>query len=274
MGDIVDSASNAGREAKSSAWLDHAVRFGLIAYGVVHLLIAWLSIQLALGDRKESVSGTGALSELVTQPFGRTMVWLVAVGMALLVVWRLIELFAGHRGEDGADLWRSRAVDVLKAGIYGALGFAAVSVARGGGSGGGRSEETISAKLMDHSWGVWLVGLIGLAVIGYGISLVWRGLTESYREHLEAEGKSGDLGKAYLLLGKVGYVAKGVAIGIVGGLFVWAAMTHDPDKSGGLDDALRTVLDQPFGPLLLAVIAIGIACYGLFCFARARHLSR
>ena len=88
MGDVIDSASNAGRQAKSSAWMDYAVRFGLITYGVVHLLIAWLSIQLALGDRKEWVSGSGALSELVTQPFGRTMVWLVAAGMALLVVAR------------------------------------------------------------------------------------------------------------------------------------------------------------------------------------------
>jgi hypothetical protein len=274
MGDVIESASNAGQEAKSSKFMDYAVRFGLITYGVVHLLIAWLSIQLTLGDRKGSVSGKGALAELATHPFGRTMVWLVAGGMALLVVWRLIELFAGHRDEDGVDLWRSRAVDGLKAGIYGALGFAAVSVARGGGSGGGRSEETITARLMDQSWGVWLVGLIGLSVIGYGLSLFYRGLSEGYRDHLEAEGQSGDVGRAYLLLGKVGYVAKGGAIGIVGALFGWAALTHDPDKSGGLDDALRTVLDQPFGPVILGAIAVGIGCYGVFCFARARHLSR
>jgi hypothetical protein len=273
MGDVTDAVSRKGRRTDSSDLMDHAVRFGLIAYGVVHLLIAWLSIQLALGDREGSVSGKGALGELVTHPFGRTMVWLVAIGMALLVLWRLLEAVGGHYDEDGTDLWRSRAVDVLKAAIYGSLGFAAVKVASGGGSGGDKT-ETISAKLMDHSWGVWLVGIIGLAVIGYGVSLIWRGLTEGFREHLEAEGKSGDLGRAYLLLGKVGYVAKGVAIGIVGGLFIWAALTHDPDKSGGLDDALRTVLDQPFGPLLLGVIAVGIACYGLFCFARARHLSR
>ena len=273
MGDIGGLASNARREAESSKLMDHAVRFGLITYGVVHLLIAWLSIQLALGDRKGSVSGKGALAELVTHPFGRTMVWLVAVGMALLVLWRVIELFAGHRGDDGSDLWRGRAVDVLKAGIYGALGFAAVSVARGSGSGGDKS-ETITARLMDQSWGVWLVGLIGLAVIGYGLGLFYRGLSEGYREHLEAEGQSGDLGRAYLMLGKVGYVAKGGAIGIVGALFGWAALTHDPEKSGGLDDALRTVLDQPYGPVMLGVIAVGIGCYGLFCFARARHLSR
>jgi len=273
MGDLTDAVSRKGRRTDSSDLMDHAVRFGLITYGVVHLLIAWLSIQLALGDRQGSVSGKGALEELVSHPFGLTMVWLVAVGMGLLVLWRLFDMVGGHWDKDGADLWRARAVDALKACIYGALGFAAVKVASGGGS-GGQSEETISAKLMDHSWGVWLVGIIGLAVIGYGISLIWRGLTEGYREHLEAEGKSGDLGKAYLMLGKVGYIAKGIAIGIVGGLFVWAALTHDPDKSGGLDDALRAVLDQPFGPLLLGAIAIGIACYGLFCFARARHLSR
>ena len=273
MGDVVESASNAGRRTDSSDLMDHAVRFGLIAYGVVHLLVAWLSIQLAVGDREGSVSGKGALSELVTHPFGRTMVWLVAVGMALLVLWRLLDLVGGHHDEDGADLWRSRAVDALKAGIYGALGFAAVKVASGGGSGGDKS-ETITAKLMDHSWGVWLVGIIGVAVIGYGLSLIWRGFTEGFREHLEAEGQTGDLGRAYLMLGKVGYVAKGGSIGIVGALFVWAALTHDPDKSGGLDDALRTVLDQPYGPWMLGAIAVGIACYGLFCFARARHLSR
>ena len=274
MGDIVDSASNTGRQADSSTFLDVAVRFGLITYGVVHLLIAWLSIQLAVGDRKGSVSGKGALAELATHTFGRTIVWLVAVGMALLVLWRLIELVAGHRGEDGTDLWGHRAADALKAGIYGALGYAAVSVAVGGGSGGGKPEETITARLMDRSWGVWLVGLVGLAVIGYGLGLIWRGFSEGYREHLEAEGQTGDLGKAYLLVGKVGYVAKGGAILIVGALFGWAALTHDPDKSGGLDDALRTVLDQPFGPVILGAIAVGIACYGIFCFARARHLSR
>ena len=77
-----------------------------------------------------------------------------------------------------------------------------------------------------------------------------------------------------MLLGKVGYIAKGVAIGLVGVLFVYAAVTHDPKKSGGLDQALHEVLEQPFGPFLLVAIALGIACYGLFCFARARHLSR
>ena len=76
------------------------------------------------------------------------------------------------------------------------------------------------------------------------------------------------------MLGKVGYIAKGIAIALVGGLFGYAAITHDPKKSGGLDQALQTVLEQPFGPVLLTAIGLGIGAYGLFCFARAKHLSR
>jgi hypothetical protein len=189
------------------------------------------------------------------------------------VLWRLLELVAGHRDEDGADLWRKRAADVLKMGIYGTLALSAFSVALGD-KGGGSSADSYSAQLMRLPFGVWLVGAVGLAIIGYGVAQVWRGLSEKHAKHLKAEGKSGDAGSAYLLLGKVGYVAKGVAIGLVGGLFVYAAMTHDPKKSGGLDAALQQVLAQPFGPVMLGAIGLGVICYGLFCFARARHLSR
>ena len=64
-----------------------------------------------------------------------------------------------------------------------------------------------------------------------------------------------------------------MAFGIVGALFLYAGLTHDPKKSGGLDQALHKVLQQPFGPFLLGLIALGLACYGLFCFARARHFN-
>ena len=101
-----------------------------------------------------------------------------------------------------------------------------------------------------------------------------RAWTERFAKELDAEGKSGTTGTAYLWIGKAGYTAKGVAFAIVGALFLYAALTHDPDKSGGLDQALTELLDKPLGPVLLAVVAIGIGCYGLFCFARSRHLSR
>ena len=170
---------------------------------------------------------------------------MVTVGMFLLVVWRVVEAAFGHDDAHGSDLWKARAVSALKALLYAVLGVSAFKVATGSSGGGGN-----------------------------GLVLIWRGWSEKFREHLDAEGQSGETGSAYLLLGKIGYIAKGLALVVVGGLFGYAALTHDPNKSGGLDEALREVLRQPFGSVMLIGIGLGFACYGLFCFARARHLKR
>jgi hypothetical protein len=55
---------------------------------------------------------------------------------------------------------------------------------------------------------------------------------------------------------------------------VWAAIAYDPDKASGLDGALRTVLDVPFGKILLTLVAIGLVAFGVFCFFRARYPER
>lgn len=279
MREMTQEAQRLGDRTRHSDWLDHAIRAGLVAYGVVHLLIAWLALQLALGDQSGKASSQGAMHQLAQQPFGEVLVWAVAIGMFLLVLWRLLEAFLGHRDEEGGKRLRKRLTSGLKAVLYGTIGVSALQVATGsGGSSGGGSKgsgsDSTTAKLMDLPAGQWIVAAVGLAIIGYGANLVRRGWTEKFAEHLDAEGRSGDTGRAYLLFGKVGHVAKGLAIGVVGGLFVYAGVTHESKKSGGLDVALHQVLEQPFGPFLLAAIAVGIGCYGLFCFARARHLSR
>lgn len=245
---------------------------GLVAYALVHLLIAWLAVQLALGNRAGEASNQGALRHLAGEPYGEVLIWAIAVGMFCLVCWRLLEAAVGHTDcDDEHKRLVLRLGSVGKAVIYGAVGYTALRVATGSGSGSdGRST---SAKLMDLPAGTWVVGLVGLGIIGYGGRMAQRGLTKQHRDHLTAEGKSGETGTAYLWLGTYGYVAKGIAIAIIGGLFGYAALTHDPAKSAGLDQALRTVLEQPFGPILLSAIAVGIGCYGIFCLIRARHLS-
>ena len=193
--------------------------------------------------------------------------------MLFLVVWRVLEFAFGYPEEsDEKKRWRKRATSLGKAVIYGALGWSAVQTATGSGGGGGTDGTT--AKIMQLPGGQLIVGAIGLAIIGYGISLIVRGWTEKFREHLDAQGQSGQDGSAYVTLGKVGYIAKGVALSVIGGLFGYAAITHRAKESGGLDQALQTVLEQPFGPVMLTAIGLGIGAYGLFCFARARHLSR
>jgi fumarate reductase subunit D len=271
MADVSDEAQRLGRRADNSEWTDRAVRVGMVAYGIVHLTIAWLGIQLALGDHSGSASRNGALRQLAQQPFGKVVVWVVAVGMFLLVLWKLLEAFVDFTLEDGATKVAKPATNVFKAIVYGTLGVSAVHVATGSKSKSRTTDYT--ATLMDQPFGRWLVGLVGLAIIGYGVHLAYRGWSEKFLEHLDPEGRSGDSGRAYQLFGKLGYIAKGIAIGVIGVLFGYAAIDHNAKKSGGLDQALHTILQQPFGPVLLFAISVGIGCYGLFCFARARHLS-
>lgn len=271
MTDIGDKAEQVGQDVHESTWFDRGIRFGMVVYGVVHLIVAWLAVQLALGEHGENASQKGAMQELAKQPFGTLLLWLVAVGMFVLVLWRVLEALVGHREYDGGKRWRKRAVSAFKAVVYGYIGVIALRFALDAGSG---SSSNYTAKLMDEPYGRWLVGLVGVAIIAYGIQYARRGWTEKFMENLDARGSSGDAGTAYRWIGKVGYIAKGIAFMVIGGLFVAAGVTHEANKSGGLDDALHKVLQQPFGPVLLILIAAGIACYGLFCFARARHLSR
>jgi hypothetical protein len=271
MTNVGEQAQELGREAQHSDWLDRGVRFGMITYGVVHLIVAWLAIQLALGDHGKTASQKGAMQTLAKQPFGTVLLWLVAIGMFLLVVWRVIEMFVGHQEYDGGKKWRKRAVSAFKAVVYGYLAVIAFRFAVDAGSG---QSTNYTSKLMDQTYGRWIVGAIGVAIAVYGVSYARRGWTEKFMENLDVRGSIGEAGTAYRIVGKLGYIAKGIAFCIVGGLFVAAAVTHEAKKSGGLDDALHTVLQQPFGPFLLILIAAGIACYGLFCFARARHLSK
>jgi hypothetical protein len=264
-------AEEVGRKAEDSDWIDNAVRFGLVVYGVVYLLIAWVAVQLALGDYHGAVT-KGAFRTLSEQSFGGILLVVVAVGMALLVLWRLLDAAVGHREKEGFERWRLRGYDLGKAAVYGGLGYKAVRT--GLGDSGGNSSRTATAKLMDLPLGVWIVAAVGIAVAGYGASQIWRGFSEKHREHLAGEGRIGTAGSAYLLLGTIGYVAKGIAFVMVGGLFVYAAVDHRPKRSRGLDGALYKLLEQPFGSWLLLAMAAGLACYGLFQLSRARHLSR
>jgi hypothetical protein len=271
---ISTRAESAGRQAHQSDWLDHAARIGLVAYGLVHLVIAWLALQLAFGDKKGSADSQGAVQQLQEQPFGHVLVWAVAIGMFLLAIWQALEALFGYRDEEGFTQVRKRLTAAGKAVAYVVIGITAVHAATGSSSSSKKGgTDSTTAKVMDWPGGQVLVCLLGLGIIGAGGYLVYRAWTEKFAKHINAEGKSGQTGTAYLWFGKAGYTAKGVTFAIIGALFLYAGLSHEAKKSGGLDQALHKVLQQPFGPFLLVLIALGLGCYGLFCFARARHFN-
>src|SRR5262245_58691654 len=184
------TAEQLGRQADRSDWVDHAGRIGLVAYGVMHLLIAWLALQLAFGDRKESASAQGALHELASQPFGDVLVWAIAIGMFLLTLWQGIEALFGHRDLRGRQRAGKRLASGGKAVVYAALGVSALKIATGSGSTSSEKQtDSWAARLMDLPAGQWLVAAVGLAILGIGGYFVIRAWTEKYAVELSAEGK-------------------------------------------------------------------------------------
>jgi hypothetical protein len=125
---------------------------------------------------------------------------------------------------------------------------------------------------MSAPGGTLLVGAIGVAIVGVGAVLGYRGWAEKFTEHLESRATTGGSRKPVVVLGKVGYIAKGVALAAIGALFLTAAVQHQPKESGGLDVALHELLQQPFGPLILGIVAIGLGCFGVYCFFWARYV--
>lgn len=270
---VSEQAERAGQQAHRSDWTDRAARAGLVAYGIVHLVIGVLAVQLAFGDRSGSSDATGALQALAEQPFGDVVLWAVAVGLFLLAIWQALEAAVGFRDEDGFERVRHRLAAAGKTIVYGFLGVTGVQIVTGSGGGGGGT-DSMTARVMDAPGGQLLVGAIGAAIFGFGGYLIVRGWTDQVKDDVSNAGASGATGRVVVGLGRVGHTAKGIAFGIVGVLFVSAAVQHEPKESGGLDQALREILDQPFGPVLLCVIGAGIGAYGLFALAQARYFTR
>lgn len=277
------AAQRAAGEARDQPALGWAARIGYACYGLVYLLIGWLALQLALGDSQGSPSRTGALDQLARQPFGRTLLWVAVVGFVALVLWEATAVVVGHRRHDGVKRVAGKAGSAFKAVVFATLAFSAGRVAAGsggsGGSGGssgsggsGGSSEGWTARVLAWPAGPALVAVAGLAIIGYGVWSVVKGVKDKWRKDLNADGRTGTVGRALTWTARTGYAGRGAAFGVVGGLVVWAALAHDPHKSGGLDQALATVRDGPAGPLLLGLIALGLVCFGVFNIAKAYYL--
>jgi len=262
--------STASRAANSKP-LEYLARGGFIVYGVIHLLFAWLALQIALGDSKGESDQSGAVRTLAGQPFGRTMLVIVVIGMIALAVWQGFEAAIGQSGPQDKEAIAERIVSGARAIIYLSFAWIAIKVLQGANASTADSQEKGAAGLMANPGGRWLVGLIGIVVVGVGVGLVVYGVTKKFEKHLNTQQMSATVRKTTRRLGVAGYVAKGVAYAIAGGLIVAAAVTYDPEKARGLDAALRLLASQSYGPWLLGLIALGIAAFGVYCFSQARY---
>lgn len=258
----VDKATGSAKGAATKAG-DHPVvewgaRLGYAASGVLHLVLAWLTVQIATGAGAQA-SQSGALSAIARQPFGQFLLWLLTIGFALLAVWQVTEVFTAREGFDKAKAGG-------KAVLYAALTFTSLQFALGGHTSSNKQTKDFTHSLMDSTAGRVVVGLVGLGIIGVGLYHVYKGWKQKFLEDLQEHP-----GHWAVVAARIGYIAKGIALVAVGVLFIAAAIQQHVGKTTGLDGALKSLRDLPAGQVILIGIGLGLAAYAVYSFARARY---
>lgn len=245
---------SAADRASDHPLLERGARLGYAASGVLHLLLAWVTVRLALGSGGEEADQQGALSQLGSEGAGRVLLVVLLIGFVLLALWQAVDAIAHGEAPD-----RLKAAG--KAVVYAVLAATTVQVLAGSGSG----SSTPTAGLLGTGIGRVLVGAVGLGIVAVGGYHGVKGWRRGFLDDLQRHP-----GRAVERAGQLGYLGKGFALVVVGVLVVVAAVQADPERAEGMDVALRTLAGLPFGAVLLCLIALGFAGYGVYAFARAR----
>ena len=244
-------------------------RVGLVGYGLVHVLVGVLATQLAVSGGGQA-DQQGALNTVAGQPFGFAAIVVVVVGLVAFAVWQGFAAAIGFRHKDRGERVRKRVAAGGKTIAVLAIAALGVRVLVTGSSGSGSAgPQEATAGLLALPAGQALVVAVGVVVLVIAGATAYTGITRDFSEDMDYSRLPAATRKPVEVLGVVGHVARAVAFAVVGILFGVAALRADPSQAGGLDTALRTLAAQPYGPVLLLVVALGFAAFGVFCVAES-----
>lgn len=259
------------REAKP--WVRRFARFGYIAKGLVYGMVGVLAALAAFGPSGDTTGTSGALQSLAALPFGEVALWFIGIGLIGYILWDFIKAIKDpeNEGTDAKGLIK-RTGYFISGLIYSNLAFGAFKLASNTGSAGGEnSEQTISAKLMEQPFGIWLVGIVGAIIIGYGVYELYKGAKEKFMTQFKTYEMNDKERKIARLSGKIGLISRGIVLSMVGFFFIRTAYSNNPNESKGLGGALTELANQPFGQFLLAIVAAGLILYGIYQIIKGRY---
>jgi hypothetical protein len=246
-------------------------RGGYAARGVVYIIVGGLALLAAFGQGGGQTTDTqGALTSLLTQPFGEVLLAVVALGLLGYALWRVVQALTDvdHHGTDPKGL-AIRAGLLVSAATHGLLAAFALSLIFGWGSrlgGADSGARDWTAWLMQQPFGRWLVGLIGLAIVGAGIAHMIKGYRSQFEKYFE-------MGPAALEkvspVCRFGLIARGAVFVIIGAFLLVAAVQLDSAQARGLQGALETLQRQPYGWILLGIVALGLMAFGVYSLIEA-----
>ena len=272
----IRGANRMTRNAATGKWMTGFARVGYAAKGVVYLIIGFLAAKLAIGQGGAATDQRGALHTIYDQPFGKFLLLVVAIGLLAFALWSVIQAIYDTEGKGNEAKGIMARIGYAAVGIaYAALAFGAYQIATSTGSGGkssSTSTQDATAKLLQLPFGVPLVVIVGLVVLGVAFYLFAKAYNAKFQNTLNLATLSAQVKKAVIFLGRLGYGALGVVFTIIGFFMIVAAVQFNAQQAKGLDTALGELLQlRPFGQVLLGIVALGLIAYGVYSFVEARY---
>jgi hypothetical protein len=254
---LLDAASRRSRQVHQSTGFDVIVGVGLVTHGIVHLLIAWIAVRIAWTGRGND-SQDAALAALAETVYGETLLWITTAGLAALTLWQIFETIWRRAPEEGR---------INKAfGRTGSLFRARVALVGHAARNGRRTVDTSTAA--EEIVLRVLAVTIGMVLIVVAVRAIYRGLRRSFVDDLKDS-----VSAKVIILGQAGFIGKGITFAIIGVLMI---VTGFDGRTGppGLQAVLRLLNLSPAGGVLLVLKAIGLALFGVYCFAWAANRRR
>ena len=245
-------------------WAIPVMRTGYAGRALVYLVVAGFSLwSIAQGGQAE---GTKGVMETLKGE-GMFVLVLIAIGMFAYAIWRLVDSIWDLEayGTTGKGII-ARGGMIVTGTVHAGIGVLALTALGATSAGEGGSGGLLSS-IMSQSWGVWLIGLAGVLTICAAVYYVHKGVTEGYRDSLMANHFTTHWNHVL----KIGVLAQGAVVGIIGFLILYAAVQANPEQAGGLGAAFEWLRAQSYGSILVAALCVGLLAFAVFCFVNALY---
>jgi fumarate reductase subunit D len=269
------SGENAVKRAAANPLLELLERLGYAVRGALYAVMGLLALGIAVGvGGGETTDLSGSLVFLTGNPFGKLVLIVAAVGLSAYSLWGFTRAIYDplHRGSDASG-YAARLGFITSAVSYAAIVILAVELLAGSGAPSGDSTQKSIASVLTHPAGGALTILIGLIAIAIGLGQ----FLEAYQANFAKDLKGAEMSQSErtwaIRFGRFGMFARGVVFVVIGWFVVQAGIHHDAGQAQGFGGAFQFLLGQPFGRVLLGVIALGFVALGLHSFACARWIG-
>lgn len=262
------------RQVAKQPWFETLARLGYAAKGIVYFVVGLLAAQAALGTGGKTTDTSGALEEIIVQPFGKLLLSIVALGLVGYALWRVVQtvLDPEHKGQKlTAKRSAQRLGYAFSAISYTGLALTAVRLVLGSGRSQANASQDWTARFLSQPFGQVLVGIAGAIVLGVGIAFFYQAYKATFRRHFKISEMTAGEQTWITRLGRFGVTARGIVFTIIGSFLMVAAVQLNARQAKGLGGALATLAEQPFGPWLLSFVALGLIAYSLYSLAEARY---